>query len=68
MQLRIFKWIRHALSTARSRAKRRVQSVPLPPLPTFRSGGALLDIADRNALHDLFDTEEGWLTSHHPGR
>ncbi|MFZ3211580.1 MAG: hypothetical protein WA188_08700 [Terriglobales bacterium] len=23
----------------------------IPPLPTFRSGGTLIDVADRDALH-----------------
>ncbi|MGD0025692.1 MAG: ribbon-helix-helix protein, CopG family [Xanthobacteraceae bacterium] len=37
---------------------------PLPPLPTFHSGGMLVDIADRDALYDamedrrLYDPEE----------
>jgi plasmid stability protein len=26
---------------------------PLPPLPLFRSGGALVDISDRDALFDV---------------
>jgi hypothetical protein len=30
----------------------------LPPLPTWKSGGALIDVADREALFDLFDSEE----------
>jgi hypothetical protein len=29
----------------------------LPPLPSFRSGGALVDIADREALYQAM---EGW--------
>jgi hypothetical protein len=29
----------------------------LPPLPKFHSGGALVDIADRDAL---YQTMEGW--------
>jgi hypothetical protein len=28
---------------------------PLPPLPRWNSGGALVDIADRDALHDAMD-------------
>lgn len=28
---------------------------PLEPLPTFRSGGALVDVANRNALYDAMD-------------
>ena len=28
---------------------------PLPPLPTFDSGGMLVDIADRNALYDAME-------------
>jgi hypothetical protein len=27
----------------------------LPPLPAFRSGGELVDIADRDALYDAMD-------------
>src|SRR5947208_1124536 len=27
----------------------------LPPFPTFRSGGALVDISNREALYDLLD-------------
>jgi hypothetical protein len=27
----------------------------LPPLPTFRSGGALVDIADRDALYQAME-------------
>ena len=27
----------------------------LPALPRFRSGGALVDVADRNALYDLME-------------
>ena len=27
----------------------------LPPLPTFNSGGFLVDIADRNALYDVLE-------------
>jgi hypothetical protein len=28
---------------------------PLPPLPSFRSGGALVDIADRDALYQAME-------------
>ena len=28
---------------------------PLPPLPGFRSGGALVDVADRGALYDVME-------------
>jgi hypothetical protein len=35
----------------RSRSKRQA----LPPLPTFNSGGMLVDIADRDALYDAMD-------------
>jgi hypothetical protein len=35
----------------RSRRKREA----LPPLPTFDSGGQLVDIADRNALYDAME-------------
>jgi len=30
----------------------------LPPLPTWKSGGALVDVADREALYEMFDSEE----------
>ncbi len=29
----------------------------LPPLPTFNMGGALVDIADRNALSDAMEQD-----------
>lgn len=29
--------------------------LPLPPLPTFHSGGELVDIADRDALYDAME-------------
>jgi hypothetical protein len=35
------------------RAQRRREA--LPPLPTFNSGGLLVDIADRDALYDVMD-------------
>jgi len=28
---------------------------PLPPLPTFRSGGHLVDISNREALYDVME-------------
>lgn len=28
---------------------------PLPPLPAFDSGGALVDVADRDALYRVMD-------------
>lgn len=28
---------------------------PLPPLPSFQSGGALVDVADRDALYDAME-------------
>jgi hypothetical protein len=31
------------------------KSVDLPPLPTFHSGGALVDIADRDALYQAME-------------
>lgn len=30
----------------------------LPPLPTFNSGGFLVDIDDRNALYDAMDEDD----------
>ncbi len=33
--------------------QRRIDEPELPPLPTFRGGKELVDIADRNALYDL---------------
>jgi plasmid stability protein len=35
--------------------RRRDRRVPLPPLPTFDSGGALVDIADREALYHAME-------------
>jgi len=41
------------VETALRRLFQRVRETPdLPPLPTFRSGGHLVDIADRNALYE----------------
>ena len=34
----------------RMQLRARRQRAAIPPLPTFRSGGALVDIADRDAL------------------
>ncbi len=34
---------------------RRKPKSKLPPLPTFRSGGHLVDIADRDALYDAME-------------
>ena len=31
--------------------------VDLPPLPRFNSGPFLIDVADRNAIYDLFDAD-----------
>jgi len=28
---------------------------PIPPLPTFRSGGSLVEIADRDALYEAME-------------
>jgi hypothetical protein len=33
----------------------RRRSAKLPPLPTFRSGGALVDVAGRDALYDVME-------------
>jgi hypothetical protein len=30
-------------------------SIDLPPLPTFHSGGALIDVADREALYQAME-------------
>lgn len=35
--------------------RQRRAKVALTPLPTFNSGGALVDIADRDALYDAMD-------------
>lgn len=42
--------LRHVLATRAPRAK-----ASLPPLPRWKSGGARVDIADRNALADLME-------------
>lgn len=31
------------------------RAVELPPLPTFRSGGHLVDVADRDALYEAME-------------
>jgi hypothetical protein len=33
------------------------QEPDLPPLPTFNSGGELVDISDRNALYSTMETK-----------
>lgn len=33
----------------------RTVSAPLAPLPAFKSGGALVDVADRAALYDVME-------------
>jgi hypothetical protein len=38
-------------SALRLMLRRQPQSHDLPPLPSFRSGGELVNIADRNALY-----------------
>lgn len=35
-------------------------SPDLSPLPTFSLGKPLVDVADREALYELFDRDEGW--------
>jgi hypothetical protein len=35
--------------------KPRKTSAELPPLPTFRSGGAIIDVADRDALYQAME-------------
>lgn len=37
----------------------RREAPPLPPLPSFRSGGALVDISNREALFSAMDEKEG---------
>ena len=38
----------------------------LPPLPTFASGGALVDYADREALYRVLDEADGTLRLYRP--
>jgi hypothetical protein len=33
----------------------RKQKAEIPPLPTFRSGGAIVDVADRDALYQAME-------------
>ncbi len=40
-------------------------SSDLSPLPTFSLGKPLVDVADREALYELFDRDKGW--SEQPG-
>ena len=44
--------LRHVLAARAPRAK-----ASLPPLPRWNSGGARVDIADRNALADLMEND-----------
>lgn len=37
------------------RASKEAKKKKLPPLPSFRGGGHLVDIADRNALYDVME-------------
>jgi hypothetical protein len=39
----------------RNLLRSRPSSEPLPPLPTFDSGGALVDIADRDKLYQTME-------------
>ena len=39
----------------RSLFQRQKQPAGLPPLPTFRSGGAFVEIADRDALYQAME-------------
>jgi hypothetical protein len=31
------------------------EALPLPPLPSFKSGGAMVEIADREALYEAME-------------
>jgi hypothetical protein len=42
--------LRLLFQSARKKAKKK-----LPPLPTFRGGKPVVDIADRNALYDVME-------------
>lgn len=44
--------------------RRAVKKKKLPALPTFNSGGFLVDIADRDALYDVLDREHDDLYRH----
>jgi hypothetical protein len=45
-------------------SSQRVKKKKLRPLPTFNSGGFLVDIADRNTLYDVLDREHDDLYRH----
>jgi hypothetical protein len=59
MSLRLLRTLQRFWLHSFRRRERRNQAPLLPPFPTFNSGGALVDIADRNALYDLLDADEG---------
>jgi Ribbon-helix-helix protein, copG family len=40
----------------------------LPPLPTWRGGSPLVDVADRGALHDAMDEDDPWIRDLRKGR
>src|SRR6267143_688639 len=44
--------------------RRSAKKKKLPALPTFNSGGFLVDIADRDALYDVLDREHDDLYRH----
>ncbi len=35
--------------------QQKAAAAELPPLPSFKSGGALVDVADRNALYEAME-------------
>ena len=42
-------------SALRLMLQSKARPAPLPPLPSFESGGALVDIADRQALYQAME-------------
>jgi plasmid stability protein len=45
-------------SALRTLLEQKPETKDLPPLPTWNSGGFLVDIDDRNALYDAMDEDD----------
>ncbi len=48
-------------SALRMLLRKEARAKALPPLPTWSGGQPLVDVADRNALHDAMDEDDPWI-------
>ena len=48
-------------SALRMLLRREPEMKDLPPLPTWRGGSPLVDVADRSALQDAMDEDDPWM-------